>query len=173
MDSLRLLWFSIQGQQDAAGAPMAPAAWMAEPAGSHASLAAASLPRRSPRCPSLMQRQLAGFQEYGILHSRDFGSSATFLWSAPCKALRKQCPETVSAARSWPKIFGGLVFVPLSEPYLRSEWGEMFEERAPVCLAEPWLRNIRRFQDEEASWVCPVRSEMPFGTPSLNLLPPW
>ncbi|CAE7397597.1 DEGP9 [Symbiodinium natans] len=46
-------------------------------------------------------------------------------------------------------IFGGLVFVPLSEPYLRSEWGELFEERAPVCLAEPWLRNIRRFHDEE------------------------
>eukprot|EP00439_Symbiodinium_sp_Y106_P075568 s2152_g15.t1 len=46
-------------------------------------------------------------------------------------------------------IFGGLVFVPLSEPYLRSEWGELFEERAPVCLAEPWLRNIPRFKEEE------------------------
>ena len=48
------------------------------------------------------------------------------------------------------QIFGGLVFVPLSEPYLRSEWGELFEERAPVCLAEPWLRNIPRFEEEEA-----------------------
>ncbi|CAE8639689.1 unnamed protein product, partial [Polarella glacialis] len=46
-------------------------------------------------------------------------------------------------------VFGGLVFVPLSEPYLRSEWGELFEERAPVALADPWLRNIRCFGDEE------------------------
>ncbi|CAE7157123.1 DEGP9 [Symbiodinium pilosum] len=29
------------------------------------------------------------------------------------------------------------------------EWGDLFEERSPVCLAEPWLRNIRSFQDEE------------------------
>mmetsp|Transcript_105898 Transcript_105898/g.332041 ORF Transcript_105898/g.332041 Transcript_105898/m.332041 type:complete len:455 (+) Transcript_105898:1-1365(+) len=46
-------------------------------------------------------------------------------------------------------IFGGMVFVPLSEPYLRSEWGDLFEERAPVCLADPWLKNVRRFADEE------------------------
>lgn len=46
-------------------------------------------------------------------------------------------------------VFGGLVFVPLSEPYLRSEWGEVFEERAPVSLIEPWLRNERRFLGEE------------------------
>lgn len=47
-------------------------------------------------------------------------------------------------------VFGGLVFVPLSEPYLRSEWGDsLFEERAPVCLVEPWLRNVRSFEGEE------------------------
>lgn len=46
-------------------------------------------------------------------------------------------------------IFGGLVFVRLSEPYLRSEYGEAFEERAPVCLVEPWLRNVRNFLNEE------------------------
>jgi len=46
-------------------------------------------------------------------------------------------------------VFGGLVFVPLSEPYLRSEWGELFEERAPLCLVEPWFKNVRRYADEE------------------------
>lgn len=46
-------------------------------------------------------------------------------------------------------IFGGLVFVPLSEPYLRSEWGELFEERAPLCLVEPWFKNESRFGGEE------------------------
>jgi len=46
-------------------------------------------------------------------------------------------------------VYAGLVFVPLSEPYLRSEWGELFEERAPVSLVEPWFKNVRRFEGEE------------------------
>eukprot|EP00928_Gymnodinium_smaydae_P020658 TRINITY_DN17991_c0_g1_i1.p1 TRINITY_DN17991_c0_g1~~TRINITY_DN17991_c0_g1_i1.p1 ORF type:complete len:595 (+),score=110.65 TRINITY_DN17991_c0_g1_i1:55-1839(+) len=46
-------------------------------------------------------------------------------------------------------VFGGLVFVPLSEPYLRSEWGELFEERAPICLVLPWIQNVRSAPGEE------------------------
>lgn len=46
-------------------------------------------------------------------------------------------------------VYGGLVFVPLSEPYLRSEWGDLFEERAPLSLVEPWFKNVRKFEGEE------------------------
>ncbi|CAK0902246.1 unnamed protein product, partial [Prorocentrum cordatum] len=45
-------------------------------------------------------------------------------------------------------VFGGLVRRP-ARPYLRSEWGDGFEERAPVCLVEPWLKNEREFEGQE------------------------
>lgn len=35
-------------------------------------------------------------------------------------------------------IYGGLVFVPLCEPYLRSEYGDDFEAKAPISLLDRW-----------------------------------
>jgi len=39
-------------------------------------------------------------------------------------------------------IAGGLVFVPLCEPYLRAEYGEDFDAKAPVKLLEKWQHGV-------------------------------
>lgn len=43
-------------------------------------------------------------------------------------------------------IVGGLVFVPLSEPFLKSEYGEDFESRAPVSDGTRQRSFILSFQ---------------------------
>eukprot|EP00746_Dinoflagellata_sp_MGD_P031060 gnl/MRDRNA2_/MRDRNA2_17378_c0_seq2.p1 gnl/MRDRNA2_/MRDRNA2_17378_c0~~gnl/MRDRNA2_/MRDRNA2_17378_c0_seq2.p1 ORF type:complete len:302 (-),score=50.41 gnl/MRDRNA2_/MRDRNA2_17378_c0_seq2:44-949(-) len=74
------------------------------------------------------------------------GSVLTFMlelsWHEPLVSMHPpQPPEYI--------IFGGLVFVPLSEPYLRSEWGDLFEERASISLVLPWLQNVRQFSGQQ------------------------
>jgi len=77
-------------------------------------------------------------QRDGFVHSWDL----ELAWPQPLVPMHPpQPPEYL--------IFGAIVFVPLSEPYLRSEWGDLFEERAPISLIEPWLRNVQRFPGEE------------------------
>ncbi|KYK65222.1 trypsin domain protein [Toxoplasma gondii TgCatPRC2] len=46
-------------------------------------------------------------------------------------------------------IVGGLVFVPLSEPFLKSEYGEDFESRAPVRLLDKWQHGFQSFPGEQ------------------------
>eukprot|EP00914_Ancora_sagittata_P008706 GHVO01016874.1.p1 GENE.GHVO01016874.1~~GHVO01016874.1.p1 ORF type:complete len:381 (+),score=64.51 GHVO01016874.1:274-1416(+) len=48
-------------------------------------------------------------------------------------------------------IVGGLVFIPLTEPLLRSEYGDQFESRAPIRLLELWLHGSK--QDPNQSVV--------------------
>jgi len=81
----------------------------------------------------------------------------------PTEVLRDGIVQCQELELTWPRIlvpvhpvqppayliFGGLVFVPLSEPYLRSEWGELFEERAPIHLIEPWFKNMHHVPEEE------------------------
>eukprot|EP00184_Porphyridium_aerugineum_P002160 CAMPEP_0184693096 /NCGR_PEP_ID=MMETSP0313-20130426/1391_1 /TAXON_ID=2792 /ORGANISM="Porphyridium aerugineum, Strain SAG 1380-2" /LENGTH=525 /DNA_ID=CAMNT_0027151065 /DNA_START=408 /DNA_END=1985 /DNA_ORIENTATION=+ len=45
-------------------------------------------------------------------------------------------------------IFGGLVFVPLTCDYLRSEFGSKYMEKAPPSLLTP-IRRFKGFEDEE------------------------
>eukprot|EP00917_Polyrhabdina_sp_WS-2016_P002043 GHVP01004391.1.p1 GENE.GHVP01004391.1~~GHVP01004391.1.p1 ORF type:complete len:541 (+),score=84.63 GHVP01004391.1:1740-3362(+) len=53
--------------------------------------------------------------------------------------FRLMVPTTIDpAAKAQYFIVGGFVFVPLSEPFLRSEYGENFECRAPVRLIDAW-----------------------------------
>eukprot|EP00927_Polykrikos_kofoidii_P065917 TRINITY_DN6160_c1_g1_i1.p1 TRINITY_DN6160_c1_g1~~TRINITY_DN6160_c1_g1_i1.p1 ORF type:complete len:630 (-),score=118.00 TRINITY_DN6160_c1_g1_i1:39-1928(-) len=74
----------------------------------------------------------------GAVHKLSF----TLTWQSPLVQMHPaQPPDYI--------VFGGLIFVPLSEPYLRSEWGDGFEERAPVSLVVPWLKNARRVPGEE------------------------
>eukprot|EP00747_Dinoflagellata_sp_TGD_P002387 gnl/TRDRNA2_/TRDRNA2_104083_c0_seq1.p1 gnl/TRDRNA2_/TRDRNA2_104083_c0~~gnl/TRDRNA2_/TRDRNA2_104083_c0_seq1.p1 ORF type:complete len:400 (-),score=63.88 gnl/TRDRNA2_/TRDRNA2_104083_c0_seq1:94-1266(-) len=50
-----------------------------------------------------------------------------------------------------PKYFivGGLVFVPLSEPFLLHEYGEKFEQIAPIRLMWYWTEGLRKFLGHE------------------------
>eukprot|EP01134_Creolimax_fragrantissima_P003125 CFRG3125T1 len=54
---------------------------------------------------------------------------------------RRRMPEYIVAA--------GLVFVCLSEPYLRAEFGDDFQEHAPVKLLERVLHGRKKFKDEQ------------------------
>ena len=40
-------------------------------------------------------------------------------------------------------IVGGLVFVPLCEPYLQSEYGHDFDAKAPIKLLDKWQHGLR------------------------------
>ncbi|KNC80393.1 hypothetical protein SARC_07250 [Sphaeroforma arctica JP610] len=53
----------------------------------------------------------------------------------------RRMPEYIVAA--------GLVFVCLSEPYLRAEFGEDFQEHAPVKLLDRVLHGRKTFKDEQ------------------------
>lgn len=48
--------------------------------------------------------------------------------------LQLLVPATNDLRRPEYLIVGGLVFVPLSEPFLKSEYGDDFESRAPVRI---------------------------------------
>ncbi|OEH75383.1 putative trypsin [Cyclospora cayetanensis] len=61
-------------------------------------------------------------------------------------------PATNDLPRPEYLIVGGLVFVPLSEPFLKSEYGEDFESRAPVrrCLpCELWQHGMQQFPGQQ------------------------
>mmetsp|Transcript_8529 Transcript_8529/g.21862 ORF Transcript_8529/g.21862 Transcript_8529/m.21862 type:complete len:513 (+) Transcript_8529:51-1589(+) len=46
-------------------------------------------------------------------------------------------------------VVGGLVFVPACEPYLRSEFGDDFDAKAPITLLERWQYGTRQAGDEQ------------------------
>ena len=119
-----------------------------------------------PSCPNLFPPRTSAIECYKI-HNTNHQPSR---YTAKQKQHLLQTIKPLAINRSWTikgligcwhpfrifflQIFGGLVFVPLSEPYLRSEWGDFFEERAPICLAEPWMKNLRSFPEEEAVFSC-------------------
>ena len=63
----------------------------------------------------------------------DSGARRTRSGSGACRDLR---------APSY-AIFGGLVFTQLCEPYLKAEWGDDFDARAPLPLLERWQYGLR------------------------------
>lgn len=50
-----------------------------------------------------------------------------------------------------PKYFvvGGLVFVPLSEPFLMDDFGADFHKQAPIGMIYHWAEGMRQFADHE------------------------
>ena len=63
----------------------------------------------------------------------DSGARRTRSGAGACRDLR---------APSY-AIFGGLVFTQLCEPYLKAEWGDDFDARAPLPLLERWQYGLR------------------------------
>ncbi|CDJ40717.1 trypsin, putative [Eimeria tenella] len=58
-------------------------------------------------------------------------------------------PATNDLPRPEYLIVGGLVFVPLSEPFLKSEYGDDFESRAPVRLLDRWQHGMQQFPGQQ------------------------
>ncbi|KAL8440135.1 hypothetical protein Efla_005254 [Eimeria flavescens] len=58
-------------------------------------------------------------------------------------------PATNDLPRPEYLIVGGLVFVPLSEPFLKSEYGDEFESRAPVRLLDRWQHGMQLFPGQQ------------------------
>ena len=56
-------------------------------------------------------------------------------------------------------IVGGLVFCPLCEPYLRSEFGDDFDAKAPLKLLDKWQYGIRETADSQVR--APAASNQP------------
>ena len=46
-------------------------------------------------------------------------------------------------------IVGGFVFCALCEPYLRSEYGDEFDAKAPIKLLDKWQYGIRQTADAQ------------------------
>ena len=46
-------------------------------------------------------------------------------------------------------VIAGLVFTPLSEPFLRCQFGEHFDQEAPVRLLLPWTDGVRKSPEHE------------------------
>lgn len=53
-------------------------------------------------------------------------------------------------------VFGGLLFTPLSAPYLRSEFGKEFEAEGPVSLVARLTNGIARTRDEQVVLLAQV-----------------
>jgi len=70
--------------------------------------------------------------------SLELGSSQLLV---PVDSKRRK-PEATDLRVPSYAIVGGLVFVPLCEPYLRSEYGDDFDSKAPVILLERWQYGI-------------------------------
>ncbi|KAL8271019.1 hypothetical protein Esti_005060 [Eimeria stiedai] len=58
-------------------------------------------------------------------------------------------PATNDLPRPEYLIVGGLVCVPLSEPFLKSEYGDDFESRAPVRLLDRWQHGMQQFPGQQ------------------------
>ncbi|PFH31381.1 trypsin domain-containing protein [Besnoitia besnoiti] len=67
----------------------------------------------------------------------------------PVGKLNLLVPANSDLRRPQYLIVGGLVFVPLSEPFLKSEYGEDFESRAPVRLLDRWQHGFQSFPGEQ------------------------
>jgi len=57
-----------------------------------------------------------------------------------------QCPDLRVPSYA---IVGGLVFVPLCEPYLRAEYGDDFDAKAPIKLLDKWQYGLREALDAQ------------------------
>ena len=54
-------------------------------------------------------------------------------------------------------IIGGVVFTPLCEPYLRSEYGDDFDQKAPIKLLDRWQYGIKESADAQVVVLSQVR----------------
>jgi len=64
-------------------------------------------------------------------------------------------------------IVGGLVFCTLCEPYLRSEYGEDFDAKAPIKLLDQWQYGIKQSRDDQVVILSQVLAHPCAHPPSL------
>eukprot|EP00386_Alphamonas_edax_P011014 GDKI01035152.1.p1 GENE.GDKI01035152.1~~GDKI01035152.1.p1 ORF type:complete len:294 (-),score=111.43 GDKI01035152.1:1122-2003(-) len=66
-------------------------------------------------------------------------------------------------------IVGGLVFVPLSEPMMKSDYGDEFDVKAPVRLMDRWLHGLQEEVDQQVVVLSHVlANECTIGYASLS-----
>ncbi|KAF6003122.1 hypothetical protein CCYA_CCYA09G2718 [Cyanidiococcus yangmingshanensis] len=104
-------------------------------------------------------RILRGKTRLNVRYKLDESSSSQLV---PVHEKRRQ-PEYL--------VVAGLVFVVLTEPYLRSEYGERFEFEAPVKLLNKLMHGEKRFPNEQVVILSHViHHEITTGYQSLNNL---
>jgi S1-C subfamily serine protease len=104
-------------------------------------------------------RILRGKTRLDVRYKLDESSSSQLV---PVHEKRRQ-PEYL--------VVAGLVFVVLTEPYLRSEYGERFEFEAPVKLLNKLMHGEKKFPNEQVVILSHViHHEITTGYQSLNNL---